>query len=191
MLRLYWKEASDVLPTFLKEINTGSGLDIDNDFVIRCMFFGDGGGLGTRLDFELLRKQSNVDKVRACYKTCFNAIRATVDFIRSDCRLDSSRLIGGIKATLVPFVQYLYHAPKQSFPYVGSRAAARKTLYLFAFSKVFTQFSESRTGAFIRDSLPTASDIKAALRSRMTRLSNSSTKQDEFRPRRSDDRSLY
>ena len=157
MLRLYWRDASDVLPTFIKEINAGSGLDIDNDFVIRCMFAT--AGLGTRLDFELLRKQSNVDKVRACYKTCFNAIRSTVDFIRSDCRLDSSRLIGGI-STLVPFVQYLYHAPKQSFP-MGNKAAARKTLYLFAFSKTFTQFSESRTGAFIRDSLPSASDIKA------------------------------
>lgn len=157
MLRLYWREASDVLPTFMKEINAGSGLDIDNDFVIRCMF--STAGLGTRLDFELLRKQSNVDKVRACYKTCFNAIRSTVDFIRSDCRLDSSRLIGGI-STLVPFVQYLYHAPKQSFP-MGNKAAARKTLYLFAFSKTFTQFSESRTGAFIRDSLPAANDIKA------------------------------
>jgi hypothetical protein len=157
MLRLYWKEASDLLPAFIKEINEGSGLDIDNDFVIRCMFAT--AGLGTRLDFELLRKQSNVDKVRACYKTCFNAIRSTVDFVRTDCRLDSSRLIGGI-STLVPFVQFLYHAPKQSFP-MGSKAAARKTLYLFAFSKVFTQFAESRTGAFIRDSLPSAGDIKA------------------------------
>jgi hypothetical protein len=156
MLRLYWKEASDVLPAFIKEINEGSGLEIDNDFVIRCMF--STAGLGTRLDFELLRKQSNVDKVRASYKTCFNAIRATVDFVRTDCRLDSSRLIGGI-STLVPFVQFLYHAPKQSFP-MGSKAAARKALYLFAFSKAFTQFAESRTGAFIRDSLPSASDIK-------------------------------
>ena len=157
MLRLYWKEASDVLPSFIKEINTGSGLDIDNDFVIRCMF--STAGLGTRLDFELLRKQSNVDKVRACYKTCFNAIRSAVDFVRTDCRLDSSRLIGGI-STLVPFVQYLNYAPKQAFP-MGSKSAARKALYLFAFSKTFTQFSESRTGAFIRDSLPAASDIKS------------------------------
>jgi hypothetical protein len=29
MLRLYWKEASDLLPAFIKEINEGSGLDID------------------------------------------------------------------------------------------------------------------------------------------------------------------
>jgi hypothetical protein len=157
MLRLYWQEASDVLPAFVKEINEGSGLDIDNDFVIRCMFAT--AGIGTRLDFELLRKQSNVDKIRASYKTCFTAIRAVVDFVRSECHVDSSRLIGGI-STLVPFVQFLYHAPKQSFP-VNNRVEARRSLYLFAFSKVFTQFSESRTGAFIRNSLPSASKIRA------------------------------
>lgn len=157
MLRLYWKEASELLPAFVKEINEGNGLGIDNDFVIRCMFAT--AGLGTRLDFDILRKQSNVDKVKASYKTCFDAIRAAVDFIRTDCRLDSSRLLGGI-STLVPFVQYLYHAPKQSFPR-GNKTDARKALYLFAFSRVFTQHSESRTGAFIKDSLPPAKDIRS------------------------------
>jgi hypothetical protein len=155
MLRLYWKEASDVLPAFIKEINEGNGLSIDNDFVIRCMF--STGGIGTRLDFDLLRKQSNVDKVRKAYKTCFDAIRAAVDFLRTDCHVDSSRLIGGI-STLVPFVQYLFYAHKQSFP-KGSKLSATKALYLFAFSKMFTQHSESRTGAFIKDVLPSAKDI--------------------------------
>ena len=72
MLRLYWKEASEVLPAFIKEINDGTGLAIDNGFVIRCMF--STAGIGTRLDFDLLRKQSNVVKVKASYKTCFDAI---------------------------------------------------------------------------------------------------------------------
>lgn len=155
MLRLYWKEASDVLPAFIKEINEGNGLSIDNDFVIRCMF--STAGIGTRLDFDLLRKRSNVDKVRKTYKTCFDAIRAAVDFLRTDCHVDSSRLIGGI-STLVPFVQYLFYAHKQSFP-KGSKLSATKALYLFAFSKMFTQHSESRTGAFIKDVLPSAKDI--------------------------------
>ena len=39
MLRLYWAEASDLLPRFIKEINDSGNLNIDNDFVIRCMFF--------------------------------------------------------------------------------------------------------------------------------------------------------
>jgi uncharacterized protein with ParB-like and HNH nuclease domain len=155
MLRLYWKEASDVLPAFIKEINEGNGLGIDNDFVIRCMF--STAGIGTRLDFDLLRKQSNVEKVRKAYKTCFDAIRAAVDFVRTDCHVDSSRLLGGI-STLVPFVQYLFYAPKQSFP-KGSKLSATKALYLFAFSKIFTQHSESRTGAFIKDALPSEKNI--------------------------------
>lgn len=155
MLRLYWKDASDVLPAFLKEVNAGSGLDIDTDFVIRCMF--STAGLGTRLDFELLRKQSSVEKIRASYKKCFEAIRSTVDFVREDCKLNSSRLIGGI-STLVPFVQYLFESPKQAFP-KDSLSQAVKSLYLFAFSKVFTQHSESRTGAFVRDFLPSAQEI--------------------------------
>jgi hypothetical protein len=157
MLRLYWKDASDVLPAFIKEINEGNGLNIDNDFVIRCMFAT--AGIGTRLDFDLLRKQSNVAKVRATYKTCFDAIRAAVDFVRTDCHIDSSRLLGGIN-TLVPFVQYLYEAPKQSFP-KGSKLDASKALYLFAFSKIFTQHSESRTGSFIKDALPSSDEIRA------------------------------
>jgi len=38
MLRLYWPQASILLPKFLKEINESGNLNIDNDFVIRCMF---------------------------------------------------------------------------------------------------------------------------------------------------------
>lgn len=157
MLRLYWKEASGVLPAFIQEINEGNGLNIDNDFVIRCMFTT--AGIGTRLDFELLRKQSNVTKVKASYKTCFEAIRAAVDFVRTDCHIDSARLMGGIN-TLVPFVQYLYDASKQAFP-TGTKLDASKALYLFAFSKVFTQHSESRTGSFIKDANPSSEEIKA------------------------------
>jgi len=157
MLRLYWKEASEVLPAFIKEINDGTGLAIDNGFVIRCMF--STAGIGTRLDFDLLRKQSNVVKVKASYKTCFDAIRAAVDFVRNDCHIDSARLMGGIN-TLVPFVQYLFSAPKQAFP-KGNKAEAIKSLYLFAFSKTFSQHSESRTGAYIKEALPTVAEMES------------------------------
>lgn len=157
MLRLYWRGASDVLPAFLKEVNEGSSLEIDTDFVIRCMF--SVAGLGTRLDFELLRKQSSVDSIKKTYKQCFDSIRAAVDFVRDDCRLHSSKLIGGI-STLVPFVHYLFHSKARSFPKEDSSQAV-KSLYIFAFSKVFTQHSESRTGAFIRDFLPSASEIRS------------------------------
>lgn len=157
MLRLYWADASELLPRFIKEINDAGNLNIDNDFIIRCMF--STAGIGTRLDFELLRKKSNVDKIQAIYKRCFDAIRSTVDFVRTDCGIDSPRLLGGI-STMVPFVHYLYYAPKRSFP-KGSKTDARRALFLFAFAKTFTQHSESRTGAFIRDYLPAAGKIES------------------------------
>ncbi len=156
MLRLYWPEASNVLPKFLKEVNEGNGLGIDNDFVIRSMF--SVAGLGTRLDFELLRKKSNVDAIKSTYEACFNAIRSVVDFVRVDCGIDSGRLVGGIN-TLVPFAHYLFYAPKHAMPKEG-KEAARKSLFLFAMSKAFVQHSESRTGAFIRDYLPSPEEIK-------------------------------
>ncbi|MBP1180936.1 DUF262 domain-containing protein [Methylobacterium sp. PvR107] len=146
MLRLYWPEISTLLPEFLAEINAGSDLKIDNDFVIRCLF--STSGIGTRLDFDLLRKKSNVDAIRGCYNGCLNAIRQTVDFVRISCQIDSSRLIGGLN-TLIPFVHFAFLNKADVFSTDGS--AARKALYIFAFSKVFTQHSDSRTGAFIRD----------------------------------------
>ncbi len=155
MLRLYWAEASVLLPRFVKEINDAGNLNIDNDFIIRCMF--STAGIGTRLDFELLRKKSNVDKIQNTYDNCFDAIRSTVDFVRAECGIDSARLLGGI-STMVPFVHYLFHAPKHTFP-KGAKADARRALFLFAFAKTFTQHSESRTGAFVRDFLPAPEDI--------------------------------
>lgn len=155
MLRLYWPEASELLPKFLKEVNGGTSLNIDNDFVIRCMF--SVAGIGTRLDFELLRKKSNVEAIKATYRRCFNSIRSTVDFVRAECAIDSSRLLGGIN-TLVPFVHYNAFTAGHVFP-KGCKADARRALFLFAFGKMFTQHSESRTGAFIRDFMPATADI--------------------------------
>lgn len=155
MLRLYWQDASDLLPKFVKEMNDKNGLGIDNDFVIRCMFAV--AGMGTKLDFTLLRKKSNVDAIKRTYKSCFDAIRAVADFVRIDCSIDSERLLGG-KNTLVPFVYYLFYAPKHRFSETA-KENARKAFFLFAFSKIFTQHYESRTAAFIRDHLPSAEQI--------------------------------
>lgn len=131
MLRLYWADASALLPRFLKEINDAGNLNIDNDFIIRCMF--STAGIGTRLDFELLRKKSNVDKLQKTYQNCFDAIRSTVDFVRAECGIDSAVLLGGIN-TMVPFVHYLFHASKHIFP-KGTKADARRALFLFCIRK--------------------------------------------------------
>jgi hypothetical protein len=87
----------------------------------------------------------------------FDAIRSAVDFVRTDGGIDSARLLGGV-STMVPFVYYLYHAPNHTFPQ-RAKADARAALFLFAFAKTFTQHSESRTGAFIRE-LPMPDEIK-------------------------------
>ena len=155
MLRLYWPSASSVLPSLIKEVNASSGLDIDTDFVIRCMF--STAGLGTRLEFDLLRKRSNVEALQQTYLRTFEAIRSVIDFVRLECRLDSAKLVGGI-STLIPFVHYLFHAPGHTFPKT-SVEAARRSLFLFAFSCALSQHMESRTSAFIRDHLPQADEI--------------------------------
>ncbi len=149
MLRLYWPEASDLLPAFIKDTNLGNGITIDNDFVIRCMF--SIAGIGTRLDFDLLRRKSNVEKIKSSYNTTFESIRSCIDFVRADCGIDSSRLLGGI-STLVPFVHFLSLDKDRSFSKTA-KSDARRALFLFAFSKVFGQHAESRTGSFIRDNL--------------------------------------
>ncbi|TBF82601.1 GmrSD restriction endonuclease domain-containing protein [Rhizobium leguminosarum] len=147
MLRLYWPQASDLLPAFIAELNSSSNLNFDNDFVIRCMFAVS--GLGTRLDFELLRNKKNIEKLKGTYEGCFDAIRSTRDFIKNDCKIDNTRLLGGI-STLVPFVFYMYHSPNKSLP-LRAKTDATRAIFLFGFSKLFSQHIESRTAAYIRD----------------------------------------
>lgn len=149
MLRLYWPEASELIPNFLAELNAQSGLSFDNDFVIRCMFCV--AGLGTRLDFDLLRDRKNIEKIRQSYQRCFDSIRSARDFVRHECKIDNPRYLGGI-STLVPVVYYIYHSPGHIIP-LTAKADLTRAIYLFAFSKLFSQHVESRTAAYIRDVL--------------------------------------
>jgi hypothetical protein len=57
-------------------------------------------------------------------------------------------LLGG-QNTLVPFVYYLFHAPKHEVP-TGQIEAFRKGLYLFAFARPFSRYADSRLWKFIR-----------------------------------------
>ena len=99
MLKLNWKESAEALPEFVNNINDGNSFDLDTDFVIRCLFAVS--DLGTKFDLHLLRKKSNVEKLRANFEECCNAIRATVDFVQTHCWCLSSRVIGGAY-TMVP-----------------------------------------------------------------------------------------
>ena len=160
MLRLYWPDASNLLPAFIKEINGSSNLNIDTDFVIRCMF--STAGLGTRLDFDLLRRKSNVEALKATYASCFEAIRSAVDFCRNDCGVDSAKLLSGV-STLIPFVHFLFYAPGHAFQ-KADLANAKRSVLLFALARSFGQHTESRTRAFIKDHLPSDSEIGAGAR---------------------------
>lgn len=149
MLRLYWPEASELIPNFLSELNSKGGLTFDNDFVIRSMFCVS--GLGTRLDFDLLRDRKNIETIQKSYLRCFDAIRSARDFVRNECNLDNVRHIGGI-STMVPLVYYLYHTPGHVVP-LTAKTDLTRVIYLFGFSKLFSQHVESRTLAYIRDVL--------------------------------------
>jgi uncharacterized protein with ParB-like and HNH nuclease domain len=149
MLKLNWKESATALPDFVRSVNEGNSFELNNDFVIRCLFAVS--DLGTKFDLNLLRKKSNIEKLQRNFGRCCSAIQATVDFVQSDCWCQSSRLIGGA-FTMVPFVYYLFHVRKHDIP-IDQIVNARKAFYLFAFAKPFSRYADSRLWAFIRDEL--------------------------------------
>lgn len=155
MLKLNWRESAESLPDFVRQIKEGNAFDLDTDFVIRCLFAVS--GLGTKFDLDQLRRKDNVDHLRENFQGCCDAIRSVVDSVSRECWCSSSALLGG-QATLVPFVYYLFHAPKHEMP-TGQIEAFRKSLYLFAFARPFSRYADSRLWKFIRRELaPLAED---------------------------------
>jgi hypothetical protein len=146
MLKLNWRESAESLPEFVRQINEGNSFDLDTDFVIRCLFAVS--DLGTKFELDLLRKKNNVDLLRKNFQSCCDAIRSVVDSVSRDCWCASSSLLGG-QTTLVPFVYYLFHAPKHEVP-TGQIDAFRKSLYLSAFARPFSRYADSRLWKFIR-----------------------------------------
>lgn len=146
MLKLNWRESAESLPEFVRQINEGNAFEIDTDFVIRCLFAVS--ELGTKFELDLLRRKDNVDRLRKSFQGCCDAIRSVVDTVSRECRCSSSTLLGG-QSTLVPFVYYLFHAPKHEVPN-GQIEAFRKALYLFAFARPFSRYADSRLWKFIR-----------------------------------------
>jgi hypothetical protein len=82
MLKLNWRESAENLPEFLRAINRGNSLEIDEDFVIRCLLAVS--DLGAKLNIDLFRKKSTID-VQANFEQCCDAIRSTVDFTTNQC----------------------------------------------------------------------------------------------------------
>jgi hypothetical protein len=149
MLKLNWRESAETLPKFVRQINEGNTFELDTDFVIRCLFAVS--DLGTKFELDLLRKKNNVDRLRRNFQACCDAIRSVVDTVSRDCWCASSNLLGG-QNTLVPFVYYLFHTPKHEVP-KGQIDNFRKALYVFAFSRPFSRYADSRLWKFIRDEI--------------------------------------
>ena len=149
MLKLNWKESSEGLPEFVASINKGNSFDIDTDFVVRCLFAVS--DLGTRLEVDLFRKRSNVQKLRQRFDACCDSIRAAVDFVQNDCRCQSSTLLGSVN-TLVPVVYYLYHTKNHEVPN-GQVDNLRSAIFGFGLGRPFTQYVDSRSGTFINSEL--------------------------------------
>lgn len=149
MIKLNWKESAINLPNFIEEINNGNSFELDNDFVIRCLFAIS--GLGTKFDVNLLRIKTNVEKIKMNYESCCDSIRSTLDFVRDHCWIQSSNLIGSYH-NLIPFVYYLHHTNKHMVP-SNQINNLRKSLYLFGFTSPFSRYADSRLGRFIKRKL--------------------------------------
>ena len=149
MMKLNWKESSTALPDFVKKINQGNSFELDIDFVIRSLFAVS--DLRTKFDVDLLRKKSNMEKVRSSFQQCCEAIQSTIDYVQQYCWISNSKTLGG-DANLIPFVYYFFHCPKRQLPNseIGN---FRKAFFLLCFARPFSRYADSRLGGFIRNEL--------------------------------------
>lgn len=149
MLKLNWKESAVSLAEFVQSINEGNSLELEADFVIRCLFAVS--NLGTKFDIDLLRKKANVEKIQNNFQQCCDTIRSLVDFVQNECRISSSRLLGGYY-NLVPIVYYLFYTDNHQVP-ANQLDNVRKGIYIFGFTSPFSRYADSRLGKFIRQEL--------------------------------------
>ncbi len=154
MLKLNWRESADDLPDFIRDINKGNNFGIDLDFIIRSLIAVS--DLGSKFDVDLLRKSSNVEKIKKNYKRTCDAIRALVDFMQDDCNILSSRLVGGY-LNLIPIIYYLSYTPDNLVPN-GEIGNLKKTLFIFGYTSPFSRYADSRIGKFISEELKPLSD---------------------------------
>lgn len=156
MLKLNWREAAYTFPKFVKDINSGNNFDLDEDFIIRCLFVIS--DLGSKFDVTALNKKSDISKLKLNFQGCCDAIRATVDFVQQQCWCANSDIIGNYY-NLVPFVYYLFHIKKHVVP--NSQVdRVRKAFFMFAFAKPFSRHADSRLRKFVNDQLKPLVDKK-------------------------------
>jgi len=149
MLKLSWNESAEELPEFIKLINDGNNLNIDVDFVIRSLFAVS--NLGSKFDVDLLRKNSNIERVKENYVRTCNAVKSLVDFLKDECNILNSSILGGY-LNLIPFVYYLAYTPNNLVP-KSEIAKVRKAILVFGYTRPFSRYADNRIGRFIREEL--------------------------------------
>lgn len=149
MLKLNWTASAEALPEFVANVNRGNSFNITTDFVIRCLYAVS--DLGTKLDIDLLRKKTNMEKIKSNFTKCCSSISSAVDFIQQHCWCSSSRALGGFN-NMVPLVYYLFHRKGHTVPQ-SQIANVRKSIYMFGFSMAFSRYADSRLGKFIKEEL--------------------------------------
>ncbi len=149
MLKLGWKESAETLPDFVSKINEGNSFELDQDFVIRCLFAVS--GLGTKFDINKLRKSSNISKMEDNFQKCCDSICSLIDFVQNECWISSSKLLGGYY-NLVPFVYYISQISGHQIPN-SEIDRVRKAVYLFGFTSPFSRYADSRLNKFVNEEL--------------------------------------
>lgn len=156
LLKLSWKESASAFPKFVKEINSGNDFNLDEDFVIRCLFVIS--NLGSKFDVTALRKKSDIENLKGNFKACCDAVRATIDFAQQQCWCAGSDIIGNYY-NLVPLVYYLFHTKDHVVPN-SQVERVRKAFFLFAFTKPFSRHADSRLRKFVNNYLKPLADKK-------------------------------
>ena len=132
MLKLNWKESAEALPDFVHRVNKGNSLELETDFVIRCLFAVS--DLGAKFELDHLRNKKNVHKLRANFDGCCDAIKATVDFLTQQCdSIQNSSLLGGRTVLSLSVDHSLPHEkPPHSKPSTSTNAPSALLAWVFA-----------------------------------------------------------
>ncbi len=152
-LKLEWKGAAVSFNDFLRRVNRNNGLDIDTDFVVRCLLAVS--DMGARLDLSRVRGDAQIKKLKKNFPGCCAAIESVIDFVSLRMGLVDDRLVGGIN-TLVPFVYYAFRCPHNRLP-TENRTALEKAVFLLAQTRAVSRYADSRTTKLITEILESQS----------------------------------
>ncbi len=149
LLKLKWGDAATSLNSFLRLVNKNNRLDIDNDFVIRCLFVVS--GFGARLDLDSIRSPKKLNELKKNFHGCCDAIKSVIDFLQGKVFSAHPDYVGGL-GTLVPFVYFAYRCPGHKLPRSG-RDELTKALFVLAQTRTASRYIDSRVTKHVNEIL--------------------------------------